>query len=127
MQPHFQIHKQRQRHAENHEVGNQIRDARAQPAGALVLAYSVGGGHPRRCQRRAFFEVVCDGAEQEREYEERGDDLDRAAAAVAGVGDEDVAVQDDEGEFQQAEGGGPGEFFDEEGLGWEKLDGKQGC
>lgn len=72
---------------------------------------------PTRPHGHAGGKVVCDGTDQEATDGSESGGLDpEATVAAAGAGDEDAAVEDDEGKFEEAEGGCPGDFFDEEGL-----------
>ncbi|KAI4237807.1 MAG: hypothetical protein LQ352_007913, partial [Teloschistes flavicans] len=103
------------RNAEDDDIGHEVRDPRAQPPGLRFLAVP-DPGRPARAHGHAGGEVVGDGTDQEPADGREGGELDPETVAAAGAGDEDAAVEDDEGEFQEAEGGGPGDFFDEEGL-----------
>lgn len=115
MSAHLQVYHPYDWHAEDDDVGDEVGDARAQPSGPGADAVS-DSGRPRGAHGRAGGEIVGDGTEQEATDGGEGGHLDEESVFAAGAGDEDAAVEDDEGEFEQAERGGPGHFFDEECL-----------
>lgn len=71
---------------------------------------------PGCSERRTLSEIVCDGSDQEAANSGEGGDLNQERVLAAGAGHKDPSVQYDQCEFQQAQRGGPGELFDEQGL-----------
>ena len=61
-------------------------------------------------------EVIGDGTYQKPTDSGKGGDLDESRVPPPGVRHEYSPVENDEGEFEEAERSGPGQFFDEECL-----------
>lgn len=117
MQMHLQIRKPHGRHTEDNDIGNQIRDPSPKPARTCWSTLATGEtGRPCCSQGLALAEIVCDGAHQEAANGNVCSPVDDLCRPFPGACDEDAAVEDYESEFEEAEGGGPGEFFDKEGL-----------
>ena len=115
VQAHFQIQEPQKRNAKDHDIRDEIRYTCAKPALALVATITKSR-RPCRCQRLTLGKVVCDGPDQESGDSGESDYLDQSCMFHPGVDDEYTPVQDDQGELEEAERGGPCELLDKQSL-----------
>ena len=116
MQTHLQIYDPHDRDAEDEDIGDEVRDACSQPTRTRLRAMAEAW-RPSRSQRLALGEVIGDATDEKPADGGKGGHLDHARVLPPGVRHEYSPVQNDEGELEEAEGSGPGQFFDEECLG----------